>query len=63
VNRSAPWPENKQFVGKPNPQIDANWDELIGQRYFSVSEEEATRAWGDHRYDFIDQEQGGYTAR
>lgn len=58
----ASWPENLQYVGEPNPQVDANWQELIGQRYFSISEEEAKSAWGERRHDYVDQNAGGYTA-
>jgi len=51
-----------ELFGEPNPQIDANWEKLIGGRYVSISEEEATRAWGHKRHEYVDQELGGYTA-
>lgn len=55
ADESAPWPENIRYVGEPSPEIDENWQRLIGKRYFSISEEEAKRAWGDRRQDFVDQ--------
>lgn len=62
VNTSAPWPENRRYIGQPDQEVDANWDELIGDRYFSISEEEASYAWGDDRGKYVDERQGGYTA-
>ncbi|KAK8109313.1 hypothetical protein PG984_015114 [Apiospora sp. TS-2023a] len=62
VDTKAPWPENMVLFGTPSEQIDNNWDRLISDRYFSVSEEEATRAWGDRRHEYVDEEEGGYTA-
>ncbi|KAF5627486.1 hypothetical protein F52700_8412 [Fusarium sp. NRRL 52700] len=59
---SATWPENAQYVGEPSHEIDENWQRLIGKRYFSISEDEAKRAWGDRRREFVDQNMGGYTA-
>jgi len=50
------------LFGPPSPEIDANWDQLIGKRYFSISEEEAVEAWGPKRHEYIDHLQGGYTA-
>jgi hypothetical protein len=51
-----------RYVGEPSHEIDENWQRLIGKRYFSISEEEARRAWGDKRHEFVDQNMGGYTA-
>lgn len=62
VNKTASWPENMDLFGPPNPEIDTNWDQLIGNRYFSISEEEAERAWGDKRHEYVDERKGGYTA-
>jgi len=62
ANKSAPWPENMQLFGTPSQEIDDNWDKLIRKRYFSISEEEAERAWGEKRFEYIDQMHGGYTA-
>lgn len=62
VDETAPWPENMLLFGEPSREIDANWERLIGYRYFSISEEEATRAWGEKRHEYIDQRRGGYTA-
>ncbi len=54
--------KNMVLFGPPSREIDKNWERLIGQRYFSVSEEEAIRAWGEKRKNYIDQRAGGYTA-
>ncbi|SCV37166.1 uncharacterized protein FFFS_05530 [Fusarium fujikuroi] len=62
ADETAPWPENVRYVGEPSHEIDENWQRLIGKRYFSISEEEAKRAWGDRRQEFVDQNMGGYTA-
>ncbi|KAK3333557.1 hypothetical protein B0T19DRAFT_474226 [Cercophora scortea] len=62
VDASARWPENMDLFGPPSEEVDANWERLIGRRYFSVSEEEAVRAWGEERYRFVDRVEGGYTA-
>ncbi|KAK7990284.1 hypothetical protein PG990_014564 [Apiospora arundinis] len=62
VDKKAPWPENMVLFGTPSPEIDENWERLISDRYFSVTEEEATRAWGDKRHEYVDEEEGGYTA-
>ncbi|KAK3380609.1 hypothetical protein B0T24DRAFT_197577 [Lasiosphaeria ovina] len=62
VDETAPWPENMKLFGPPSPEIDASWDRLIHDRYFAISEEEATRAWGDRRFEFVDQRRGGYSA-
>jgi len=62
VDEKAPWPENMVLFGTPSEDIDDNWERLIGDRYFSVTEEEATRAWGDKRHEYVDEEEGGYTA-
>lgn len=59
---NAPWPENMRLFGKPSPEVDANWERLIGNRYFSISEEEAVRAWGDRRHEYVDERLGGYSA-
>jgi hypothetical protein len=50
------------LFGSPSPEIDANWGRLIGDRYFSISEDEAKRAWGDKRHEYVDEWAGGYTA-
>ena len=62
IDDAVPWPENMVLFGPPSREIDANWKRLIGKRYFSISEEEAIRAWGDKRREYIDQWQGGYSA-
>jgi len=51
-----------KYFGKPSPEIDENWQQLIGHRYFSISDEEAKRAWGDRRHDYVDELLGGYSA-
>jgi hypothetical protein len=35
----------KQYAGKPSLEIDANWQELINDRYFWISDEEAASMW------------------
>jgi hypothetical protein len=50
LNTSAPWPENRQYFGEPTRAIDENWDELIGGRYFEITEEEARRTLGKDKY-------------
>ncbi|KAJ9602822.1 hypothetical protein H2200_012602 [Cladophialophora chaetospira] len=39
-------PENK-YTGNPSPDIDEAWDELIGERYFYVTQQEAHSLFGD----------------
>lgn len=58
----ARWPENLRFTGDLSDEIDENWNEIVEDRYFSVSEAEAIEAWGDHRHEYVDEEYGGYTA-
>lgn len=62
VDKYARWPENHKFTGQPSAEIDGNWMDLTGDRYFSISEEEAMEAWGDRRHEYIDEDHGGYTA-
>lgn len=62
VDRQAKWPENHKFTGEPSAEIDDNWLNLIDDRYFSISEEEAIEAWGDRRHEYVDEDHGGYTA-
>jgi len=59
---SISWPENVHYFGEPSPEIDENWEKLIGFRYFSISEEEAKCVWRDDYHEYVDQLQGGYTA-
>lgn len=61
-DKSKSWPENFYYFGEPSPELDQNWEKLIGDRYFSVSEEEAKSVWRDTYHDYVDQLQGGYTA-
>lgn len=56
------WPENRVYTGEPSQALDDNWEDLIGDRYFSISEDEAVEAWGEHRFAYVDEERGGYTA-
>lgn len=62
IDESAPWPENLQYFGEPSPEIDANWERLIGWRYFSISEDEAKSVWSDTYHEYVDELKGGYTA-
>jgi hypothetical protein len=61
-NQSSPWPENVQLFGEPSPTIDANWDRILEGRYFSISVEDAKRAWGDQYLSFVNQLKGGWSA-
>ncbi|KAF4336145.1 Tat pathway signal sequence [Fusarium beomiforme] len=61
-DEAAPWPENVRYVGEPSHELDENWQRLIGKRYFSISDEEAEKIWGDRRHEYVDQNMGGYTA-
>jgi hypothetical protein len=58
----ARWPENLRFTGDLSDEVDENWNQIVEDRYFSVSEAEAIEAWGDHRHEYVDEELGGYTA-
>ncbi|KAH8882203.1 hypothetical protein GQ53DRAFT_701340 [Thozetella sp. PMI_491] len=62
MDEDAPWPENMVLFGPPSPEVDDNWARLIGSRYFSISDEEATRAWGEDRYAYVEKRFGGYSA-
>ncbi|SMQ47375.1 unnamed protein product [Zymoseptoria tritici ST99CH_3D7] len=61
-NDSAAWPENHRYVGTPSQAIDDAWNELIGCRYISLSEEEAADTWGARHANYRDEGLGGYTA-
>jgi hypothetical protein len=50
------------LFGSLSSEIDDNWERLIGGRYFSISEEEATREWGENRHEYVDERKGGYSA-
>lgn len=62
TNPEARWPENLRFTGDLSDDIDENWNQIVEDRYFSVSEAEAIEAWGDRRHEYVDEEYGGYTA-
>lgn len=62
VDANAEWPENMKFTGEPSDEIDDNWNQLLADRYFSVSDVEAEVAWGDRRREYVDEVYGGYTA-
>jgi hypothetical protein len=59
---NSPWPENREYFGQPSREIDEAWDDLIGWRYFSISEEEAKRAWGEKYKEYRDPRTGGFGA-
>lgn len=61
VDEKAEWPENLDFTSQTK-ETDQNWRDLLEDRFFSISEEEATEAWGEDRHKYIDQKNGGYTA-
>lgn len=58
----AEWPENLVLAGEPSDKIDNNWDDVLEDLYFSVSDSEAEVAWGDRRREYVDEAYGGYTA-
>jgi hypothetical protein len=62
VNTSLPWPDNRLYAGTPSREIDDNWQELIGSRYFSIREAEAVRAWGERAAEYRNHVHGGWTA-
>lgn len=62
VDPTAKWPENLSFTGDLSDEIDENWNQIVEDRYFSVSEDEAIAAWGDRRHEYVDEVYGGYTA-
>ncbi|GAB1316887.1 hypothetical protein MFIFM68171_07097 [Madurella fahalii] len=62
VDPKAPYPENLECFGTPSQELDDNWDSLIEDRYFLITEEEAERAWGDKRHEYVDPGTGGYIA-
>jgi hypothetical protein len=51
-----------QYFGEPSLEIDSNWDKLSGRTLFSLSEDEAIKAWGDKYSEYVDEYFGGYTA-
>ncbi|RMZ89005.1 hypothetical protein DV736_g3768, partial [Chaetothyriales sp. CBS 134916] len=53
-DKMASWPQNLQYGGEPTATVDRNLQRLIWQRYFSLSEEEAQRAWGERRHEYVD---------
>lgn len=61
VDETAEWPENLDFTSQ-SKETDQNWRDLLDDRFFSLSEEEAIEAWGEKRHMYIDQINGGYTA-
>jgi hypothetical protein len=58
----AKWPENVTYAGTPSQAIDDAWDDLIGCRYVSLSENEARSTWGDKYTEYRDEGLGGWTA-
>ncbi|ROV96512.1 hypothetical protein VMCG_07830 [Cytospora schulzeri] len=62
IDPKAEWPENLRLSGQPSDEIDENWDNVLEDLYFSVSDSEAEVAWGDRRREYVDEAYGGYTA-
>lgn len=56
------YPNNLRFFGEPSQEIDDNWHNLIDDRYFFVTEEEAENAWGEKRHEYLDPDSGEYIA-
>ncbi|PQE15531.1 Tat pathway signal sequence protein [Rutstroemia sp. NJR-2017a WRK4] len=51
------------YVGEPSTEIDEAWNAIIGgeSHYFSVSEDEAKKLWGDESDRYRDRIRGGWT--
>lgn len=58
----APEAGAKQYVGAPSDEIDANWEEIIRDRYFWISEEEAKSMWPNELDTLYHRPGKGYVA-
>ncbi|KXS98427.1 hypothetical protein AC578_1757 [Pseudocercospora eumusae] len=54
-------PSEPAYVGEPSPEIDQAWEEMVHNRYWSISESEAQSLWGVGYELYRDQVKGGYT--
>lgn len=55
-------PSGKSYVGNTTKEIDDAWKDLLWGRYFSISEAEAKKLWGEEYRSFWDHDRSGYTA-
>jgi len=55
-------PKAPKYVGNASDELDDNWDDFIGGRYFHLSEAEAREAWGPQYTEFWDHQEGAYVA-
>jgi len=55
-------PNEPVFVGEATDQLDDNWDDFIGDRYFEITEDEARAAWGPGYHEYYEHNEGGYVA-
>ncbi|KAK2595877.1 hypothetical protein N8I77_013669 [Diaporthe amygdali] len=55
-----PHQDSVRYVGAPSPEIDHAWEQLVGGRYFLITEEEAKATWGTDYRDYWSEARGGY---
>jgi len=60
-------PNDRVFVGnisdeKTADQLDDNWEDWIGDRYFQITEDEAREAWGPGYQQYKEGDDTGYVA-
>ncbi|KAH8680834.1 hypothetical protein BX600DRAFT_504586 [Xylariales sp. PMI_506] len=57
-----PNPDPIRYVGDPSlhPEIDENWDKLTYGRYFRITPEEMSEAFGEGFEQYWDEKNGGY---
>lgn len=55
-------PSGKSYVGNTTKEVDDAWKDLLWGRYFSISEAEAKKLWGEEYRSFWDHDRSGYTA-
>ncbi|KAF2481517.1 hypothetical protein BDY17DRAFT_301470 [Neohortaea acidophila] len=49
------------YVGEPSPALDRNWDDLLDNQYFYITEQEARSTWGeDYQKYWRDEATGHY---
>ncbi|KAK4444366.1 hypothetical protein QBC34DRAFT_360343 [Podospora aff. communis PSN243] len=57
-----PNPGDKTYIGEPSPEIDEAWEEITAGRYFLITAEEATDAFGSASDLYWNDKVGGYMA-
>ncbi|KAI1842108.1 hypothetical protein JX266_011641 [Neoarthrinium moseri] len=55
-----PHQDGIRYVGAPSPQLDHAWEQLVGGRYFLITEQEAKATWGPDYRGYWSQARGGY---